>query len=348
MIKEVMGTLWNAARQLRNRFSQAPLILLYHRVAELPTDPQLLSVTPEHFKEHLEILRKSAHPMRLQDMVQAWRENKLPRRAVTVTFDDGYADNLLNGEPLLKRYDIPATFFVVTRYLGDDREFWWHEVERLFLQPGTLPQELCLTIKGHAYRWDLGDATYYSEDAYRKNCAWHVLKSEDPTARHHVYRSLCQLLRPLPDQDQRRVIGTIAAWADAKSGSRAAFRALTPDEVRHATKDGLVEVGSHTETHPVLSALSVSTQRKEIGQSKSRLEEILGHPVTSFAYPYGTRADYTGETVQLVQEAGYDHACSNFEGLVRRASDPWQLPRFLVRNWDGEEFARKLIAWRDS
>ncbi|BFU93664.1 MAG: hypothetical protein NTNFB02_03860 [Nitrospira sp.] len=345
MIRQGITTLRQAARRLKGRFNRKPLILLYHRIADLQSDPQLLSVTPERFEQHLEILQKQAHPMRLEDMVRAWRENKLPQRAVAVTFDDGYADNLISGGPLLRRHDIPATFFVATGYLGHDREFWWDEVERLFLQPGTLPQELSLTVNGRAHRWYLGDAAEYSEDAYRRNRVWNVVRPENPTPRHEVYRSLCQLLHPLPDQEQRAVFKTLEVWAKTVSPGRPAYRALTPDEVRQATKDGFVEAGSHTVTHPVLSALPVSMQREEIGRSKSRLEEILGYPVRSFAYPYGTRSDYTTQTVSLVREAGYDYACSNFEGLVRPDTDPWQLPRFLVRDWDGDEFDRQLLRW---
>ena len=347
MMKQGIAKLRQASHRLRDRFIPKPLILLYHRVADLQSDPQLLCVTPEHFKQHLEILRKNAHPMRLQDMVRAWRENKLPRRTVVVTFDDGYADNLLNGKPSLERYDIPATVYVTSGYLGANREFLPDELERLFLQPGSLPHELCLTIKGNTHKWDLGDGSQYSEDEYRHNCSWHVERTENPTPRHHVYRSLCQLLYNLPARDQRAALDDLAEWASIEPVCRQTHRALTPDDVRILAKDGLVEVGSHTVTHPVLSALPVAAQRDEIQRSKICLEEILGHSVNSFAYPYGTRSDYSAETIEIVQEAGYAQACSNFEGFVRQGIDPWQLPRFLVRDWEGDEFSRRLGQWWD-
>ncbi|MBU6482631.1 MAG: polysaccharide deacetylase family protein [Nitrospirae bacterium] len=348
MTKLGIATLRQAARRLRDRFRPAPLILLYHRVADLPSDPQLLCVTPEHFKEHVEILRNNACPMALGEMVRALRDNTLPRRAVAVTFDDGYADNLLNGKPSLERYEVPATVYVISGFVDARREFWADQLEQLFLQPGILPQQLCLTISGQTYRWDLGERAHYSEDEFKQNRAWHVLKTENPTPRHQVYRALCQLLYTLPHRDQHIVLGSLNKWAGTKPVCRPTHRALTPDEVRLLAQDGLVEVGSHTVEHPSLSALSVAGQRDEIRRSKIRLEEIVGHPVTSFAYPYGTRSDYTAETVEIVREAGYDHACSNFEGLVRQGTDPCQLPRYLVRDWDGEEFERHLMEWRDA
>lgn len=344
---EILGVR-QTIRRLKDRFRHAPLILLYHRVTDLPSDPQLLCVTRQHFAEHLQILREHARPMALAEMVRASRDNKLPRKAVAVTFDDGYADNLLNGKPLLEQHDVPATVYVSSGYVDSGREFLADVLERLFLQPGSLPQELCLTVNGCSHRWQLGDAAHYSEDAYRRNCAWHVLRTEAPTPRHHIYRSLCQLLYTLPERDQRSALESLMVWAGTEPVRRESHRALTAEEIRRLAQGGVVEVGAHTREHPVLSSLPIAMQRDEIRGSKIRLEEILGHSVTSFAYPYGTRSDYTAETIELVREAGYDHACSNFEGLVQHDTDPWQLPRFLVRNWDGEEFARKLSEWRDS
>jgi peptidoglycan/xylan/chitin deacetylase (PgdA/CDA1 family) len=334
------------ARRVKERLRLAPLILLYHRVADLPSDPQLLCVTRQHFAEHLEILRNAAHPMALATMVRALRDTKLPRRAVVVTFDDGYADNLLNGKPLLERYDIPSTVYVTSGYVDTRREFFADQLERLFLRPGKLPRHLSIEISGQAYRWDLGSGAHYGEAEFTRHGGWNVAHPDNPTPRHHVYRSLCQLLYRLTDCDKRIALDALTRWAGTEPGCRPTHRVLTADEVRLLANDGLVEVGSHTVGHVSLSTLSLSAQRDEIQKSKLRLEEILGHRVKSFAYPYGTRSDYTAQTVEVVREVGYDNACANFEGLVRHGTDPWQLPRYLVRDWDGEKFRRRLMEWR--
>jgi hypothetical protein len=83
----------------------------------------------------------------------------------------------------------------------------------------------------------------------------------------------------------------------------------------------------------------------QIVESKTRLQEITGCAVTGFAYPFGGRADYTPKTVGLVREAGFSLACANVPGLVRRRTDPFQLPRVLVRNWDADVFAGRLREW---
>src|SRR5439155_20411317 len=105
-----IGRVQQTARWIRNRFASRALILLYQRVVELPFgDPYLLCVAPLHFAEHLEILRSFWRPMRLQQLVEALRSGNLPHRAIAVTLDDGYADNLYNAKPLLELYEIRAT-----------------------------------------------------------------------------------------------------------------------------------------------------------------------------------------------------------------------------------------------
>jgi peptidoglycan/xylan/chitin deacetylase (PgdA/CDA1 family) len=159
------GNLYRVGRWIKARFGAKVLILLYHRVADLKLDPQLLAVTPEHFAEHLEILRRYSRPMSLQGLLVALRNGCLPRQAVVVTFDDGYADNLHCAKPLLERYDVPATAFVTAGYVGSQREFWWDELERLILVPGRLPEELRVNINGSIRQWALGGASDYGEES---------------------------------------------------------------------------------------------------------------------------------------------------------------------------------------
>lgn len=332
------------ARSLGSRSTPRALILIYHRVAGLPLDPQLLCVTPQHFAKHLELLRKSYRPMPLQQLIRALQNGNVPDRAVVITFDDGYADSLSSAKPLLQRYDVPATVFVVAGYVGQQREFWWDELERLFLRPGVLPEALCLDMNG-THQWDMGEAAHYNQQVYEHHRQWNVEEEQDPTHRQRLYRSLCELLRPLPDEERRKLLDELLAWAGAEPTARPTHRALSPEEVIPLAEGGLVEVGAHTMTHPVLSLLPVAAQRDEIQQSKARLEEILGLPVTSFAYPYGTASDYTLETVSLVREVGFACACANFADIVRPSTDHFQLPRVLVRNWDGDELDRRLEGW---
>lgn len=333
------------------------LILLYHRVYEAPSDPQLLCVTPQHFAEHLEHLRRQYQVISLADLSKALREGRLPKRAVVITFDDGYADNLFNAKPILERYEAPATVFVTTGYVGQQREFWWDELERLLLWAPQLPERLQVTLNGAVYEWNLGEwaqlprsiehrARSTEEKEMNSYWKWHMQVPDDPTPRHRAYRELHRLLRPVGEKEREEVLAQLRAQAEEDEEiERRDYRAMTPEEVRRLAEGELIEVGAHTETHPVLATQPVEVQRGEIVESKRHLEGILGRPVTAFSYPYGGRDDVGKDTVKLVQEAGYEVACANFPSPVTRRADPFFLPRYLVRDWDGERFARRLRGW---
>src|SRR5262245_45298629 len=332
-----------AAQQLRSRFDCKALILMYHGVAEVGSDPWSLFVTPQHFVEHLEVLRKHARPMRLRRLAQAFGNVSLASRSVVVTFDDGYANNLHSARLLLERYDMPATVFLTTGYLGRECEFWWDELDRLFLQPGTLPETRQLSIHGSTYQWELGEAAHYPDAAcmeYRNWRAW----EKAPTLRHALYASLWQLLQPLPEDERHSLVAELLVWAGAAPVARPTHRSLALQEALALAQGNLVDVGSHTVTHPLFPALSSSLQRGEIQRSKTYLESVLGRPVTSFCYPYGA---YTAETVNLVRDAGFACACSTSPGTVGRGTDRLQLPRVGIEDWDGDELAKRLSMWLD-
>jgi peptidoglycan/xylan/chitin deacetylase (PgdA/CDA1 family) len=320
-------------------------ILLYHRVAELESDPQLLCVTPQHFAEHLEVLARDYHPLSLRDLCARQSPNLWRPRSVVVTFDDGYADNLHQARPLLEKHDVPATVFAVAGEVTETHEFWWDDLARILLETPSLPELLELTIAARTYTWRLDPAASSNTDNRSSSQGWHVLRHTDPSPRHGAYRQIAALLRPLDGSAGRQVLTKLATWAGSGTLGRPQYARLGAASMQALACTELIEVGAHTLTHPVLAALPIEMQRAEIFGSKQCLENILGQPVTSFSYPFGGRADYTAETVRLVREAGFACACSNFPGWIQPVTDPFQLPRFLVRDWDGDEFARRLAKW---
>jgi peptidoglycan/xylan/chitin deacetylase (PgdA/CDA1 family) len=323
-------------RRFRRWFSRDAVVLVYHRVGESQRDPFALCVAEHRFAEHLEVLREY-RCMPLQGLVHRHEDGKHPRRAVVITFDDGYADNLHHAKPLLDRYGIPATVFVTTGYIGSDREFWWDELERLLFEPEAVPQTLLLTISGETQDWQI-DGVHDSKNDYKRDCSRQEPHG-NPNSRHSLYHSLWRLLRPLPDGERRAVMEHIRQWAGAEPVVRPTHRPLSPEEVRGLEQGSLIEVGAHTVTHPLLSLQPLLLQEEEIKTSKTHLETILGHRIVSFSYPFG---DYTQDTVASIRDAGFNCACSIVPNVVRRDTDILQLPRVEVQNWDGEEFARRL------
>lgn len=335
----------NAVRRLGSIFGPRAAILLYHRVTDSVSDPCMLRVTPHHFEEHLQVIREVGRPMRLEELARRVRRGNTPERAVCVTFDDGYEDNLHIAKPLLERYDVPATVFMTTGTIGRSREFWWDELERVFLQPGTLPAHLRLGVNGRRLEWDLGRYSHYSREDFYRNKDWMMTdpgaryEPSDPTPRHTIYRTIDRLVQPMSEVDRRQVLDLVLNWAGLTPTVRTTHHALEPGKVVELERGGIIDVGAHTVHHLELPAQPFHVQREEISKSKSDLERLLGHPVRGFAYPYGL---YSEASVAAAREAGFDYACACSSRTVRRHSDVYLLPRVDVLNWDGDGFARRL------
>jgi peptidoglycan/xylan/chitin deacetylase (PgdA/CDA1 family) len=265
----------------------------------------------------------------------------LPRRAIVVTFDDGYADNLSNATPLLERFHIPATVFVTSGYVGSRREFWWDELEQLLLQPRELPTDLQLTIGQKIYHWQLTERVQGGAEESRQEVSQKAWEG-NPGSRHHLYYAVWRVLQPLTEDERRPVLDAISAWAGVEPTLRGSHRPLEERELQTLALSDMIEIGAHTVTHPRLSVHSLAIQAEEIRASKTQLEKWLDRPVTSFAYPYG---DFLQETPALVRDAGFACACTTREGSVRGNTNCLELPRVQVGDWDGDEFRKRLREW---
>lgn len=311
-----------------------PIVLMYHQVAVIANDIWSLAVSPEHFAAHLEVLAKRRHVAPLSRVTDELAVRRLDRRLAAITFDDGYADNLHNAKPILERFAMPATVFVVGDAVDGGREFWWDALDQVFLGNHSLPETLRLRLGGREQNWELR-----SQNGTGGIAAWRGIPRE------RLRRTLWRLLRTLPPTDRWRLIAELQSWAGQAVSVRSDRRVMTAQEVRQLGADGLVEIGSHTATHPRLASLPAADQLADIRSGKERLEEILGHPVTSFSYPFGGQLDVSAATVNAVRQAGFARACTTRKGVVSPSTDPLRLPRLYVGDWSGDEFERHLAPW---
>jgi peptidoglycan/xylan/chitin deacetylase (PgdA/CDA1 family) len=319
------------ARAVVRAATGGAVILLYHRVARLPTDPQWLAVPPELFEEHLRALRARFRPLALAELSAGLRRRRLPRRAVVVTFDDGYADNLHAAKPALVRQGFPATVFVSAGAVGSSRGFWWDEAEQALFGDGAPTGSIDVPLGTMTRRFELGGATALG--------SWNVAGGDDPTLRHGAYRALCAALRTLPPGPRD---AALAALAGGRELGRASHRALTAAEIGELAHGGLVEVGSHAVSHAPLARLPPEERRLEIAESRRALAGVLGAPPASFAYPFGSGDDLGEGTRDDLADAGFSCALTTIPGMTWVRSDPFALPRLMARDWPADELVRRV------
>jgi peptidoglycan/xylan/chitin deacetylase (PgdA/CDA1 family) len=302
-------------RQVANALDRPTLVLIYHRVTTLESDPQQLAVRPEHFRAQLRWLERH---YRIDRFETPPADDS--RRSVVITFDDGYADNCLEALPILEEEGVPATFFVSTGTIGTDREFWWDELERL-LRVGD----------GHPPRLDLplGEARFTAPTA-------------SDGERIAAYDALHPHVKALGPAAREAFLAALARWSGRGTAGRPTHRPMTVDELRRLAASPWVTIGAHTDTHTCLSRLSPSEQLEDIAVSRRKLEAWIGRPVTVFSYPFGGSHDIDEASIQACVDIGFSRVAANWPGTLHRWTDSLQIPRCLVRDWPEAEFAKRL------
>jgi peptidoglycan/xylan/chitin deacetylase (PgdA/CDA1 family) len=272
-------------------------------------------------------------------MVRKLDKGKSFRGNVALTFDDGYSDNYEIATPSLIHRNTPATFFLISNRIGSTKSYWWDELTRILLRPVRLPDELVIELRGTEHRLPLGDAVNYSKNqqaADRYVRAWAARAG----SRMGFYYRVWKLLRPLTDRERDLTLGFLAEWAGTTRSEEKCPVALSREQARELASGGLIEIGSHSESHPPFSDLDLEAQRQEAIASKVTLEKVIEGPVRSFAYPYG---DHDADTPTALKEAGYNCACTAEPRRIRSRSDPYLLPRVAVSDWTGKEFENRLF-----
>jgi peptidoglycan/xylan/chitin deacetylase (PgdA/CDA1 family) len=300
---------------LYNRVDPPVLVLLYHRVTMLPSDPEMLAVTPDNFRAQIRVLKENFPIVRFEE---DWGNVRKP--AIAITFDDGYADNALEALPILEEVGAPATFFVSTGTIGTSREFWWHELERIILERQHLPATFSLDDVRFGKTWPTGTDRH----------------------RQEFYHELVHLMTDIDIMRRDDWLGQLRTWAKSHGNATVSHRSMSINELKLLAASRWVTIGAHTVSHARLSALSPDVQRDEITASKRQLEAWLGKEIATFSYPFGRRSDYTKDSIAICREAGFSRVAANFSGQVHRWTDPYQIPRHLVRNWPVEKFAEEL------
>jgi peptidoglycan/xylan/chitin deacetylase (PgdA/CDA1 family) len=298
-----------------------PVILMYHRVADVTPDPWGLAVSPDRFAAQMRELKRLRNPVPLDEMVAQMLAGKPAPGTVAITFDDAYRDVLLNAKPILEELGIPATVFVVSGALGNERGFWWDRLAAAVLAgdpPARLPA-----------------FSFLDENSQRTLAAdW---RNQDRAALHLALWRAIRTLTP-----DAREIAVVEVASSFGVGQAEDAPVVTADELVLLADGGLISIGAHTVSHPSLPSLSAQEQREEIGQSRNALERLTGSPIRRLAYPFG---DYDDRSIEIARDLGFDYAVSVETGSVRDAAARFRLPRHDVKNWTAAEFRKRLRWW---
>jgi peptidoglycan/xylan/chitin deacetylase (PgdA/CDA1 family) len=288
------------------RFAKpSAIVLAYHSVVENP-DQTANTIRISHsratFDSQMSALARRFNPVTIEEVRAFAAEGRpLPRWAVAVTFDDGFADNHDEVLPILSRYGIPATFYIMVNAVETGTPPWYVRLNFAF-NTTTVP-----TWKHPENGQTLEIASIDGKKA-ALNIAWNIGAARSGMAQEHFIREAEESLQVEP--------------LNARSGLM-----MNWDQVRALKKAGHI-IGGHTLSHPNVAQVPEAEARSEIRGCKESLDEKMGEPIQHFSYPHpALNPHWSPQTIEITREAGFRSAVVTTPGTVSPGDQPLSLKR---------------------
>ncbi len=291
------------------------ITLMYHQIGQSTFDPWGLAVSPINFEAHLKVLHNHFTVITSDSLANSIGQS-FPKNAVCISFDDGYSDNFSIAKGMLEKFKLPATFFISSYYIEHQIPFWWDELESVIFDNNLMSADMKIYQN---WRWP----------------------ANPPDAVSDKYINEWARLKPLAYPEIRDRIDILSQNNQSNNGSCNKLPMSTNDLIE-LSKSPLFTIGAHTMTHPALSNHHINYQENEIVSNIHWIEAHTGKSVTAFSYPYG---DFNDDSLTIVKNNDLKLAFTTKGKSIKYNDDPYQLGRFQVQNWTGEQFEQQLRLW---
>ena len=260
------------------------IILYYHRVIEdkdFETDmgPNIhLCVKKSEFETQMAYIAQNYYLITLDDL---YKNNfKCERFSVAVTFDDGYKDNLEVAFPILKKYNIPATIYVVSRNIISKPWAWWIEL------------------------WN-----FLSKNKFFKN-EGKLIDIENTSDKNQNFFDLKNKIKKLNYADQIFFFNKLTSSTTRENHDDIY---LNLDDLKKIKKEKLITLGCHTHEHLCFSHFEEDIIKEQIDICKAILEQKINTPIEHFAYPYGSKEDLNFFEHKILEKLRFKTAVTTLE-----------------------------------
>lgn len=294
---------------------QKLIVPMYHRIiTDSKSDPFRLGmcIKSETFENQLSYFTNDFSSVRLNNY-QNDKIGSTDKPNISITFDDGYKDNIEIAMPLLMKYKLDATFFICCSILTNDKEFWWDIIINAFSETTTKSVDLIDSpVKLTSKPFKL---TVLNK---KKHC-----------------QSILNELWKISDIDA--IYDTAYFIEDRLLGYRQKIPKINEHDIKELYTNGF-EIAAHSLTHPNMNIIPSEQQALELKKSKNILEDIIGDNVVGFAYPAGHESE---QLIQQVKASGYKYAVGTRKG-VNRSYSPFSIERFGVAESSVSDMKRSI------
>lgn len=289
------GGFLNAYSYMRSITNHQIFIITHHKVSSM-CDWHLQSLTVSELESQIKYILKTFKIISLEELTMSILDKKpIPRRAVAITFDDGYRDVYTNAFPIFKKYDIPMTIFLTVDPIEKRELFWFDKVSYVI--------------------WNTELKNIELDDFCH-------MKLENRKDRSVAVTKILYLLKKIPEEQKLFMIEKLIKNSDVYIPQYLGDdTVLSWEEIKEMSDFG-INFGAHSMTHPILTKITTQHARYEVVQSKKKIEEKLKYQVTSFSYPNGLYKDINQEIIDIVRDAGFKSAVTQIPCSITLRSCP--------------------------
>ncbi len=315
--RQVIANMYYATNHFLSHLKGKVLILTYHRViSERELGAYFIQpgmyVRHNVFEKQMRFLKEHFNILSFKELLEQWEQKALKpdQRYCIITFDDGWRDHYLYAYPILRKYDVSATIFLPTAYIGTNEWFWSDKIGYLlshYESAGQTPEmDELLTSPCEQHPW---------------------VKYVNGTVHTKKIDLLIEMYKRLPQEEIHKLIEQIRKTLGFEFPNDRVF--MNWEEIEEMSQQG-ISFGSHSCTHKIFNTLPIHDIQKEIEGSLDTIQRKRTNYVPIFCYPNGV---YTQEIATLVKTAGYQAAVSTRFGLEGRCpSDRYGLKRISIHN----------------
>ena len=315
-----------------NKVSRPTLtVLTYHRVLDINREKYLfdegvVSASSSKFERQIRYIKKNFTPLSFSLLkMYLEKENGIPKNSLIITFDDGYKDNYEIAYPILKKYNVPATFFLTTNFIGERKLFWWDKVA--YIVKNTT-KDLIMIEQPEKI----------------------VLPIRTTMEKLSTINSLLKIIKSMPDERKEQFIKDLATRLKVKINESEFCYTLDWSEVRKMSQNG-IEMGSHSENHPVFTNVNDEVLKNEIVNSKKKLKEEICSDVLAFSCPGGRpstldeKADFSKKIKTFLKDAAYSFCTTYIRGKNNlKGFDCYRIKRICIELEDSfQVFKGKIL-----
>lgn len=281
------------------------LCLMYHGIVpdDYPIESWLL-VKDGNFRKQLEYLKKHWEVVHIEAYMMGEFNTSKPK--AILTFDDGYQNTYSVAYPILKELNLPCTVYVITDFIDTNELFWFDKVIYA-LQKKPIKSlrcsELCYGLDNYKFD-DIG------------------------IRRWRGIETILERMKTLGPEKVEEVAQTIFESVSPDTTQLNLLMPLTKLQIIKMDRSGLVEIGTHTAHHEILTNLTIEQVEQTITISMETLNKIMGKYPTHFCYPNG---DYSEEILELIKRFNFDSAMSIRNDFINpKTFKKYEIPRIPV------------------